>query len=100
MDSPQTLAEWWDYVKTDDPILKSKYLLRNYSGIGYSVKQLLDFLATKTNFTCHRLYCPARCDVSGCYSIQGEKENIIFRVDPTTPTINGSRPFPSILVCW
>ena len=34
-----TLQEWWDYVKTDDTMLKTRYFLRNYSGMGYGLKQ-------------------------------------------------------------
>ena len=102
MNNPITLDDWWNYIDTDCPIAKAKYFLRNYGGMGNGIylRNVLAFLKEKTNLVCHRRYCEDRCDVSGCYSIQGEKENIIFRIDPTTPTVNGSRPYPSVVVCW
>lgn len=97
-ENPETLEQWWDYVKTDDVDGKISYFLRNYARIAPrgTVIEFLEFLGTKVKLTEHRRYGPSH----GCYSLEGINRNWVMRVDPTTPTVNGPARYPSLVVCW
>lgn len=99
--NPTTLGEWWDYIQTDSSALKTRYFFRNYSAIcsnlDCTLHELLMFLGTKAKLTQHSKNDPKK--YSNSFSLVSETYEFTFRLDPTTPTINGSRPYPSIVLC-
>ena len=105
-----TFDLWWDYIKTDSPALKLRYFLRNYQTIcpsvpgGGGVQGMLVFMKELGYLSHYNGNNPADSPV-GCWTLR-ERENeaerfeILFRVDPNTPTVNGvRRGVPSICVC-
>ena len=105
-----TFAAWWDYIKTDSPALKLRYFLRNYQTIcpsvpgGGGVQGMLVFMKERGYLSHCRGQDPAKEPIGNWIlkEAPGETQQfeILFRVDPNTPTVNGvRRGVPSICVC-
>lgn len=102
-----TVQDWWDYVKTDDPLLKVRYFLRNHGAmwdrswpLGPALGTIMEFLKSRPELTVtqHRQYGPY--DFTGTWSIVYGADHVVFRIDPDSPSASGvRRGVPSICVC-
>jgi hypothetical protein len=100
----------WDFIKSEDPIVKARYVLRNYGAFG-SAEEILEYLEKRPELLviCHREY--PDWPKAGCYSIwlansgatkqsAGNGPHITLRVDPSTPSVNGPKHGVYSFVVW